>query len=1135
MPANSVLGIHEAISEALRGSIKETSLEERLVAASKKVLLTSIDFEKAGEQFSHLQHLRMKYKPLNAGSSGVRDVNAAKKEKMAGKEHGEEAPLKPRCTLYAAEKLRMTWTHVLRVGAGLENAGNTCFLNAVLQCLTYTPPLTHYLLSGEHGQQCHVVGFCVLCDLQNHMKRALSHSGHVIRPQMIIARLRQIAKHFRFGRQEDAHEFLRYVLDVAQKNCLAGQPRDLDRFSRETTVINQIFGGYHRSQVQCLKCRAKSNTYDHFLDISLDIKVANSVQRALERFVQPELLQKENAYDCRHCACKVTAQKRFTVFHAPSVLTLQLKRFEYARFDGRKVHDMVHYPEQLDLRPYMSRRDGPPVLYSLYGIVCHSGGGIHSGHYYAYAKAPNGVWHVFNDTIVRDMKNTNVLNRPEAYLLFYVRDSAQPRLNGEISHSGAADAAQKPGAEARPDAKAVAAPPASPAKGSFIGPRLPQGLTINEAAKRARVDMGSPVPRQALSPPAQQKVPPKSAPENSPKPKVTPSSSPLAREKISFGIKPHTELVKPRIVMHIKQGKVVANTSKADPADAAAAKLNPLVPYPEQSSSDNDSDAENKEAVKRKPREAAASPKAGKTDKLPSGLREGNRPYPDLQLAVKSPLGAKQSGNVPAARSVSSPITVQHVALCSPLRNGTPPVRATSQWIVTDHNLVSPSSQGSNWSVNSTTEWTVSDGSPRKAAAASREYSLSAGWTIEADTKPAPAAPQPPAAGAPPDEEKNEEQEQSRGACDASSSAGGSERLSSGHASDSDSRQSSIRLKLCKRNSSSEKPTETQSSESDDTRHRKKKRRNGDDAEAGGKKHKKRKRQRSRSPGEEGGECASESRADDDEASVRKRHKKHKKKRRKEKERRKREARSEDDDDDGEASFKMEWVEKTKETVLTDTLDALPAAAAATELKPDAQVPTYSWDAHAKEGVAAAAVGSGAPARPSLGVEELLLGQSSHGYGVGVSSWDGGDSHVDLDVKREIAEQQLRRRYDDGHDEELDCGKTKKVKQRPLLEQRPASENPFQKVATLKQQVGSHHWQTPSGSRNHYQVGTGCHGNSHRGDGYHAAKFQGGGPRTGHGDGYSNYNYGRNTNTNGFQGNSYHSRHHHHHGRSFRN
>ena len=57
-----------------------------------------------------------------------------------------------------------------------------------------------------------------------------------------------IAKHFRQGRQEDAHELLRYLVDGLQKSCLQRCPPKLDPHSKATTVIHQIFGGYHRSQ-----------------------------------------------------------------------------------------------------------------------------------------------------------------------------------------------------------------------------------------------------------------------------------------------------------------------------------------------------------------------------------------------------------------------------------------------------------------------------------------------------------------------------------------------------------------------------------------------------------------------------------------------------------------------------------------------------------------------------------------------------------------------------------------------------------------------------------------------------------------------------------------------------------------------
>lgn len=48
----------------------------------------------------------------------------------------------------------MDWQQTQSVGVGLQNLGNTCFLNSTLQCLTYTPPLANYMLSLEHTQSC---------------------------------------------------------------------------------------------------------------------------------------------------------------------------------------------------------------------------------------------------------------------------------------------------------------------------------------------------------------------------------------------------------------------------------------------------------------------------------------------------------------------------------------------------------------------------------------------------------------------------------------------------------------------------------------------------------------------------------------------------------------------------------------------------------------------------------------------------------------------------------------------------------------------------------------------------------------------------------------------------------------------
>nr|XP_020471519.1 ubiquitin carboxyl-terminal hydrolase 42 isoform X2 [Monopterus albus] len=391
------------------------------------------------------------------------------KEQVMSSGDGIDLPQK---VLFSPERLNLKWTQVHRIGAGLQNMGNTCFLNSALQCLTYTPPLANYMLTREHSKTCHEPGFCMMCTMQNHIIQVFANSGNVIKPIGVLNELKRIAKHFRYGSQEDAHEFLRYTVDAMQKSCLPGTK--LDRQTQATTFIHQVFGGYLRSRVKCLNCKAVSDTFDPFLDITLEIKMAPSVSKALEQFVKPEQLDGENAYKCTKCKKMVTASKRFTIHRNSNVLTLSLKRF--ANFSGGKITKDVKYLEYLDLRPFMSQSQGEPQFYGLYAVLVHSGFSCHAGHYFCYIKASNGQWYQMNDSSVSLSDIRSVLNQ-QAYVLFYIK-SSDVKKTGDYSHMS-----HNPGIPGQSSPRPLVMPHINTTihhnNIGFIGPQLPPHMTKN--------------------------------------------------------------------------------------------------------------------------------------------------------------------------------------------------------------------------------------------------------------------------------------------------------------------------------------------------------------------------------------------------------------------------------------------------------------------------------------------------------------------------------------------------------------------------------------------------------------------------------------------------------------------------------
>ncbi|GLJ46688.1 hypothetical protein SUGI_0984250 [Cryptomeria japonica] len=311
------------------------------------------------------------------------------------------------------------------IGAGLRNMGNTCYMNSVLQCITYTVPLVEALRNCDHKIPCTIGGFCALCALRDIVELSLSSQGEVVEPTVLFENLGNMSSSFQKWQQEDAHDYLHSLLEDLD-NCALGTGHfNPCSFFQGSSFVKKIFGGCLRSQVKCTHCCHCSNAFEPFIDLSLEIDEADSLTSALQSFTRVESIVPDFKYRCDNCHQNAPILKQFTISQPSDVLVIQLKRFAnnglFGCF-GDKVQKMVAYPQVLDMEPFFSnpQQEKVEMKYELYAVLVHAGFSLNSGHYYCFVRSGYDEWYEMDDSqVIRATEGT--VMRQQAYILFYFR------------------------------------------------------------------------------------------------------------------------------------------------------------------------------------------------------------------------------------------------------------------------------------------------------------------------------------------------------------------------------------------------------------------------------------------------------------------------------------------------------------------------------------------------------------------------------------------------------------------------------------------------------------------------------------------------------------------------------------------
>ncbi|KAJ1564815.1 hypothetical protein HK405_013911, partial [Cladochytrium tenue] len=351
---------------------------------------------------------------------------------------------------------------------GLVNNGNMCFMNAILQPLVHCPPFYNFV-RGIASEMAHtfnsktplldsMIIFLNEFDEEkpDNPKKFNIYDEEAFAPEYVYDALRDMKKiSSTKGRQEDAEEFLGFILDGLHEELLYIEygsswkeqavksaasangngdewvevgPKNRAFHSRQTeqleSPITRLFAGQTRSMVRC-PGRKDSVTTEPFLALQLDIAPdsVKSIEDAFHNMTRPEVLEgfsSETGND---------ATRQTLLHHLPPVLILHLKRFLYNSVGGtQKVRKHVTFPTVLRVATdvvttRLSQRRVAPE-YRLLAVVNHHGKFAGGGHYTCDVRRANRPWLRIDDDLVAEVSEEDVTRDNEdrqAYMLFYTR------------------------------------------------------------------------------------------------------------------------------------------------------------------------------------------------------------------------------------------------------------------------------------------------------------------------------------------------------------------------------------------------------------------------------------------------------------------------------------------------------------------------------------------------------------------------------------------------------------------------------------------------------------------------------------------------------------------------------------------
>lgn len=294
----------------------------------------------------------------------------------------------------------------------LENLGNTCFMNALIQAINACVPARNYLVqqgASEYQDNFFLSSFVsLLADMQQ---------KHTITTSLELF-VDSACPLFERGVQDDAARLFGHLM-----NQFKDTPYEKFRLSKHEQTLAQFFMFKEKQITECSGIvLLEQEQISYYLRIPV---IGSTLQDGFKGYLSSEekLEDFSGISDCT---------QKSKLMDLPEIFVIGLNRFGYdpvkRQLVSNKKSITIPLALQQSLKPLMDNQNSKIDEYELIAIVMHHGTTVSSGHYTSYVREVDGndLWYLCDDSSIIEVGDQLKIvddydYQKEGYLFFYMR------------------------------------------------------------------------------------------------------------------------------------------------------------------------------------------------------------------------------------------------------------------------------------------------------------------------------------------------------------------------------------------------------------------------------------------------------------------------------------------------------------------------------------------------------------------------------------------------------------------------------------------------------------------------------------------------------------------------------------------